>query len=176
MPPSVGSPSHSRAENTPSGASSGGVLGTTGEAVSRPKVMRRPATFSAPNHLEPLPSEPVNLAPRVGHGQAPTPSRAWQDDGRFGVALLTLILLINIALALVIPSPHRDAASVAEKMAATPAGDGTTLMPAATARDRATVTIYAQPTDNKNSPPFADAPQTLPSDAPSPDTHNEVTP
>jgi hypothetical protein len=108
----------------------------------------------------------------MGHAHAPHP-RSWQDDGRFGVALLAIIVLLNIALALAIPSPHRDAASVAEKITAAPAGDSTAIMPAATARDRATVTLYAQPSDDTNSPPFADAPQTLPPDTPSPDAPTE---
>ena len=75
------------------------------EPKMRPKTLKRPAQFSVPPPpLLPLPiakdlSEPLPaLAPA---------SLAWQDDGRFAVPLLAIILVLNIAVGYWLAAPDR---------------------------------------------------------------------
>ncbi len=78
------------------------------EIAARPKFARRPASFSrgtpTPMAAMPAPSSEADtpkLTARTAlpalalHGPAHT---AWQEDARFGVVMLVLVLLVNIAL------------------------------------------------------------------------------
>lgn len=68
-------------------------------AVVRPKILRRPAQFSGE-----IPAGKVLTALRLAAPMpivAATPaSKPWQDDGRFAVALLTIIILMNVLVTL----------------------------------------------------------------------------
>ena len=76
------------------------------ELAVRPKVLRRPAHFnakaaplagpgeSAAPVLVSLPFQPVLPQP-----EKPVPAfRAWQDDGKFAITLLALVILVNLAV------------------------------------------------------------------------------
>jgi hypothetical protein len=82
----------------------------------KPKVLRRPAQFSAPTSHAPTP-ETTNLRtdaltkPEQPASQALT--RPWQDDGRFAISLLAIVIVVNIALSLWL-SPNTHAAHRAE--------------------------------------------------------------
>ncbi len=156
MSESAGSTSSVLAESASSAAASSGA----GEITNRPKVMRRPATFSAPSHQGPLPFEMLKIPPVVEHVATPQ-YRPWQDDGRFGIALLAIVVIINVLLAVAIPSPHRAPISFAEK-ATIAHSDNDSFMAAPTTKEHATVTIYAQPSDDRRSTQFFDLRQ-LPS-------------
>lgn len=67
----------------------------------KPKILRRPAQFSSPASA-PLASNTPDL--RIDTSQAMpqqttanTP-RPWQDDPRFAIALLTIVIAVNVAL------------------------------------------------------------------------------
>jgi hypothetical protein len=66
---------------------------TTADIISRPKIMRRPATFSSAVHNNPLPFELLKISPIVEH-VASHHFRPWQDDGRFGMTLLVIVVVI----------------------------------------------------------------------------------
>ncbi len=68
------------------------------EPPVRPKLSRRPAQFSAPAAtLKILPALPLDAA--TNDRNAPPPAhKAWQDDGRFALALLTIVIAMNVAV------------------------------------------------------------------------------
>ena len=126
---------------------------TTADTISRPKIMRRPATFSSTAHSNPLPFELLKISPIVEH-VASSHLRPWQDDGRFGMTLLVIVVVINLVLALAIPTPQRINAAFEEKVTVfTESGN---FMPAANTEGHASVTTYAQPEDSQRSGPFFD--------------------
>ena len=79
------------------------------EPAARPKVMRRPSHFSsnapAPSLLEDRADHSPNLAelPALPVAVAAPPLKAWQDDIRFGMVMVTLVTLANLALMLWLP-------------------------------------------------------------------------
>ena len=91
------------------------------EPAARPKVMRRPTQFFTLDEavLQPLPlvhsEESVNLTATPTLPTSLTTRQnalAWQEDARFGVVMLTLVVAINIALMLWLPTlknHHREA-------------------------------------------------------------------
>ena len=122
--------------------------------------MRRPATFSTPSGASQLPFELLKIAPVVEHIATPQ-QRPWQDDSRFGMALLGIVLVINLLLAIAIPAPHRDTVAFTEKAVST--NDSGNFMPAPTSGEHAPITIYAQPEDGRRSTQFFDLRQIPPS-------------
>jgi len=84
---------------------------------ARPKVMRRPAHFS---DIRPAPSvapaivlpaattidenENLSASAPLPAAVALPPSKPWQDDVRFGIAMLTIVVLVNVALMLWLPN------------------------------------------------------------------------
>jgi len=73
----------------------------TADGQARPKIMRRPAQFSTTNAeiiphgiLHPMP----NITAEAPLLPNPTPERSWQDDGRFALTLLAIVISINLAL------------------------------------------------------------------------------
>lgn len=76
------------------------MLTQSADAQARPKIMRRPAQFSNTGaqiipHSLPLnmPNITTDMAPST---PIPQPPRAWQDDGRFAITLLALVIGINL--------------------------------------------------------------------------------
>lgn len=70
------------------------------EGAARPKVMRRPAHFagSAPETSNVVPMAVMRVEPLIPEttpALIPAVTHSWQDDGRFGIALIALLLLIN---------------------------------------------------------------------------------
>lgn len=79
--------------------------------------MRRPAQFSSPtssstnNITTPdLRLDTAQVAPQALGSPMPRP---WQDDPRFAIALLTIVILVNVALSLWL-SPATPASSIAD--------------------------------------------------------------
>jgi hypothetical protein len=138
----------------------GATTATAGvpETVSRPKVMRRPATFSTALSPSKLPFEP---AANVEESHA-TNRRDWQDDSRFGMALMVTVLVVNLLLALVFSSPVSSA--LAETMGIKSAmGEHA---PTPRSAEPVSVTIYA-PSAEDDAPPvqlldYEQVNQTLP--------------
>jgi hypothetical protein len=122
------------------------------EAHVRPKVMRRPATFSSVQgqpsmptiHLPPATplaeTENENLAlsvpPLALSVSAPT--KLWQDDLRFGVAMLTILVLVNLALIAWLPHLRRGEPLPVRT-------EFTYTTPAAHVTQQTPLTIYAKP-------------------------------
>lgn len=75
---------------------------TETENVARPKVLRRPAQFSQPaTPAHPKLQPPIDIrldapARDTPTAAAPIAQRNWQDDGRFAVALLAIIIMVNV--------------------------------------------------------------------------------
>ena len=132
---------------------------SSADMISRPKIMRRPATFSAAAHNNPLPFELLKISPVVEH-VASTHLRPWQDDGRFGMTLLAIVVVINLVLALAIPTPQRSNTAFEEKV--TVITESGNFMPAANTAAHAPVTTYAQPEDSRRSGQFFDLQQMSP--------------
>lgn len=79
------------------------------DMVARPKVMRRPSQFSQPASV--LRSEParaietrLDAPPTRDAATAPTQGaptlRPWQEDGRFAVALLAIVIAVNVLVSI----------------------------------------------------------------------------
>lgn len=82
----------------------------------KPKILRRPAQFSspaAPSHDRATPDLRLDTAaPAAPLTTSPLP-RPWQDDPRFAIALLTIIIVVNLALSLWL-SPGSPSPSIAD--------------------------------------------------------------
>lgn len=63
----------------------------------RPKVMRRPAQFSPTSASPTITSQALVLA-MDPPAEKPARSPAWQDDMRFAIALLAIIIFVNLAV------------------------------------------------------------------------------
>ena len=95
-------------------------LAANGNPVARPKTMRRPAHFSHSEH--PLAPATVNLAlvaptatpQRVGTDKTAPTTRPWQDDGRFAVILLALVIAVNVVVIAWLGAVHPPAPVVVE--------------------------------------------------------------
>ena len=118
-------------------------------APIRPKVMRRPAQFSdarpktlAPSIVMPAPSaldENEDLALATPASQSNLTQKAWQDDVHFGIAMLTIVVLVNLGLMAWLPHMRPVPVAPAEqKQEATNSGTVTTLP------DRS-LTFYTKP-------------------------------
>ncbi len=109
---------------------------------ARPKVMRRPAQFTdmrpapsvAPSIVMPAPSaidenedlsQHTTAAPATAATAAST-NKPWQDDVRFGIAMLTIVVLVNIALMLWLPNMRPVTIPAADVEKETTAGAVTT--------------------------------------------------
>jgi len=125
-----------RAENTVAAE----VTPASPEVTNRPKVMRRPANFSAATASRPMPFEPLpaDLLPTPPTHAA---ARSWQDDGRFGLAMLVVVMMVNLLLTLAFSSPQ--AAKEVETTIIQSSGDPRAH--ATTVTESSPVTIYAQP-------------------------------
>ncbi len=94
-------------------------------APVRPKVMRRPAQFTdtrpktvAPSIVLPPSAETEeneNLAISVPITANTAPAtKTWQDDVRFGIVMLTIVVLVNLALMAWLPQMRPVAVPAAE--------------------------------------------------------------
>ena len=124
------------------------------EQVARPKVMRRPANFSSSGTAMPtihLPTatkadsieENENLALSVPALPTVIPvyARQWQDDLRFGIAMLTILILVNLALIAWLPRlEHPELATT--NTAASDISHVTQATPFGLERDAAPLTVY----------------------------------
>lgn len=117
------------------------------EGQARPKVMRRPAALAAPT---PTHSAQIIAAdfPSLTHEStasrhAPLPvtARAWQDDGRFAMLLLALVVLLNLAiigwLGLITPKAVPHAPLVQMQPSTTPEDAAT--------HDRSAISVFTAP-------------------------------
>lgn len=102
--------------------SSTGTPPAGNELAVRPKVLRRPAHFGAKPIESPVPVLlPLQSSEFNEQPLASTPARAWQDDGKFAITLLGLVILVNIivsawlsAISPAKPTHATDAAPTAE--------------------------------------------------------------
>jgi hypothetical protein len=113
------------------------------DAVAKPKVLRRPPQFS--HRRESDSTALVTDPPITEKKNALTvrlPILPWQEDGRFGVALIATIALANLVLALLLTrQPTTEPVTSVITQHATAAS-----MPSATGSDNPTqVTIYSEP-------------------------------
>lgn len=113
------------------------------EPVIRPKVMRRPAQFAGEQaNNEPMPED-------ISEARLPipyqSPVRYWQEDARFGLALVAMVVVTNILLMVCLPllTPHKMSSmtDIAATEHATPATNETA---------RGAITIYTQPGNISN--------------------------
>lgn len=122
-----------RATLQTSNAPTASTVAPSADGAVRPKVMRRPAQFSTPaSNLRVPPTLPLEqrldaalrepAAPAV---QATPSARAWQDDGRFAVALLAIVIVVNVAVSIWLSamSPPAVAPAASPEIAAAPATD-----------------------------------------------------
>lgn len=77
---------------------------TPHEALPKPKVMRRPAQFStsaaSPLLADTIPPALLTIRPLSPTAPAAvaSPALAWQHDSRFAIALLSVVLVFNVAV------------------------------------------------------------------------------
>ncbi|MFM9889685.1 MAG: hypothetical protein ACKVOE_03435 [Rickettsiales bacterium] len=111
------------------------------QAAVRPKVMRRPAQFSQPT--PPVVAEtqlaalPVVSEPSLARLPRTYP---WQDDGRFGLALVAILVVVNLALLLWLPHLLPQPIATATRNPLVMLGQAAAPTPAPLP-----VTLYAQP-------------------------------
>lgn len=82
----------------------------------KPKILRRPAQFSspaAPSHDSATPDLRLNAPPLASQHATTSLPRPWQDDPRFAIALLAIIIIVNVALSLWL-SPRSPSSSIAD--------------------------------------------------------------
>lgn len=117
---------------------------TDDAATARPKFARRPASFSRsePDAEAPLPPAlpKIAAAPKLP-AIPPSHPHAWQEDARFGIVMLLLVLLVNLALAYGLP--YQPAARIVTEPTQVEAK--APAMPSAIGHERNRVTTYAQP-------------------------------
>jgi hypothetical protein len=116
------------------------------EPAARPKVLRRPSQFS---HVPATPAEAPPeqqlpaLLPNARPAPAATVSHGWQEDSRFGLLLIAVLVVVNGALALLLPllpAPdfHSEPNTLQQNTQAT--------MPSSHAKaTKEPITIYAEP-------------------------------
>lgn len=131
------------------------------ESSARPKVLRRPQQFSRkPGAMEiDLAAAPVS-APAEPPLPGRTPGRRatdvnqptrreephWQEDSRFGMALIFGVVFVNLVLALLLPLMHKNQVI---RVPATTILGGTASMPSPTAhRGKSDVTVYSESTEH----------------------------
>ncbi len=135
--------------------------GTTGEAAGehapRPKFSRRPASFSRPAPgagpiaapaAAPIPTSTDALEPLAATQPNRVPTlvtNAWQEDARFGVVMLVLVLLVNLALVYGLPLlPHGNVVRGNDQITFK-----APTMSDAVGRTPASVTLYSQPEEER---------------------------
>jgi hypothetical protein len=125
----------------------------TGETAPhvRPKFSRRPVSFSrtSPHQtdvplLEPT-SEPLQLARPSSLPAMREPHLSWQEDARFGVVMLVLVVLVNIALMVGLPLLPASEPNILPMQVNAKAPS----MPVAVGKPSSEVTIYSQPDEER---------------------------
>ncbi len=86
------------------------------EFAVRPKVLRRPAHFQSSLTESPAPVFiPLQQHVAINAEKPAPPFRAWQDDGRFAITLLALVIGVNLLvsawLAAISPLPLKPTAT-----------------------------------------------------------------
>ena len=117
------------------------------EASAKPKVLRRPAQFSRKAALPVEPAAPhladipvPAMAPRSHAATPATPH--WQEDGRFGMTMVAVVLVVNVLLSLLLPlvNPH-----VRLEAPATMRLNNNAAMPATHRNPQQAVRVYTEP-------------------------------
>lgn len=148
----------------------GAIEQAADEITARPKFSRRPASFSstATRSAEPAPAPapseaplalalpPAPAAPSTAlalHAPAGlTITRAWQEDARFGMVMLGLVVVLNLTLAYTLSLlPHQqpeNPTGLVRTNAKAP------TMPEAVSRPGSGVVLYAQPESERRTPHF----------------------
>ncbi len=114
---------------------------TLTEPAIRPKVMRRPAHFAGGETLAAgadSAAETANI-PTIPTLYTP-PARYWQEDARFGLALVLLVVVINALLILCLPLAGKGA-----RMPGATFASAEPNAPVASEAPAGLVTIYTQP-------------------------------
>lgn len=122
-----------------------------GEPASRPKFSRRPASFSRPPSEDgpvavPAASEKLPVPVPAAAAASTTPhGTPWQEDARFGIALLIVVVIINTALVWGLPllPDHTVRSGPTQVTAKAP------TMPDAIGREEGHVTLYSQPEEER---------------------------
>lgn len=126
--------------------------GTDAEMTARPKVLRRPSQFSTPVNTPA--AQPVNLpVPVLQSTEQPAGIRSspWQEDGRFGLALVLILLVVNLALMLWLPHLRQPPAATDFSALAAPTEQATLTRRTETQP----VTLYSQPSRLRLAPSAA---------------------
>lgn len=66
------------------------------DTTARPKIMRRPAQFSSPTPILIVQEPALNTPVDQPHESLTITVKAWQDDGRFALALVLLLMAFNL--------------------------------------------------------------------------------
>ena len=126
------------------------------EPTVRPKVMRRPATFSGGAVTPAMPT--IHLPPTGASTEgnenlalsAPSlpavvtlPVKQWQDDLPFGMAMLAILVLVNLAL--IAWLPHLHAANHAASAATVAMQENIRAVPFGVNVDPSSLTVYEKP-------------------------------
>ena len=137
------------------------------DAISRPKFSRRPASFAiAPTGEKAEQHLPRGFAPSMPPSKMPAAimtTVAWQEDIRFGIVLVLLLLVLNIMLGMAMPllpalqvgNDSNESIAAMGQMPQAVRGHVSVASP---------VTFYAQPAEKKSpedSPDEDAAPENL---------------
>lgn len=106
-------------------------------AAARPKIMRRPAHFSGPPTQD-TPTPPPTTPAKAASAPITVGMRPWQEDGRFGLALVVILLMVNLGLMLWLPRLQPRATPVDSVAMPVIIGSKSDALPSA-------VTLYSQP-------------------------------
>lgn len=83
--------------------------------AARPKIMRRPAQFSSPSPVIIVQAPMLNPPTETNSVMA---TQSWQDDGRFAIALVVVVVAINLLASMwLVPAapPHLKPVMTAER-------------------------------------------------------------
>ena len=117
------------------------------DGASRPKFSRRPASFSPAEVREELPARVVRMQPEKPKPSVAVTATPWQEDIRFGLALVALLLLANLGIIYLMPllnvrEPRESIRDTTVTSESVPHSAG----------DDSGVTVYAQPEEERSIP------------------------
>jgi hypothetical protein len=116
--------------------------------MARPKLLRRPPQFSEIPEKLPAPTESAFQLQTVPAPAESLPAaHPWQDDARFGMVMLVVVIVVNLALMAWLPHLGR-----VDNISASPIAIQNSAMPASTIAVNPQITTYSR-TDMADRPP-----------------------
>lgn len=112
------------------------------EPPARPKVLRRPAQFS--RMAAPIARTTPEKTPKATAStpEQTRPAASWQEDNRFGLVLIGLLVVANLALIFATPLLVHDGTGTPASSVTIVSG---TAMPSAMTTERQRITMYSDP-------------------------------